>query len=44
MPVAFIPASMQLYPEGAGRQVTVFPAAVAAAPAATVTELTSPLG
>jgi hypothetical protein len=40
----FIPSSTQLYPAGARAQVTVLPAAVAAAPAAVVTELTFPPG
>jgi hypothetical protein len=40
----FIPSSTQMYPAGAWAQVTVLPAAVAAAPAAVVTELTSPPG
>jgi hypothetical protein len=40
----FIPVSAQLYPAEAWAQVTVFPAAVAAAPAAVVTELTLPPG
>jgi hypothetical protein len=44
LPIAFalIPQSTQLYPAGAWAQVTVMPAA--AAPAAAVTELTSPPG
>jgi hypothetical protein len=40
----FIPVSAQLYPAGAWAQVTVLPAAVAATPAAVVTELTLPPG
>jgi hypothetical protein len=44
LPIAFpfIPQSTQLYPAGAWAQVTVMPAA--AAPAAAVSELTSPPG
>jgi hypothetical protein len=41
---AFIPSSTQLYPAGATAQVTVLLAAVAAGPAAAVTEFTSPPG